>query len=322
MKDTLAEMSGKALKTQNHFAFLLWCAVDNWDDMRIFLAVARAGGLTAAAPATKMDPATLGRRIARLEGRIGAPLFLKSPQGYALTDRGESLRDRAVEAEQACAQAMDKDTSNSLGLTGQIRIGAPDGVANFLLPQVVAEIQAANSGLEVQILALPRVVNLSQREADLAITVSRPAAQRLTVETITDYRLHLAQRADAPEITTTNDLRDRRIVGYIPDMNFDKELDYLGEINAQSVQMASNSVAVQLQLLRYGGIGFVHDFALFAAPELRRVLTAQISLTRTYYLVRHRVDRPSERLASFADALRIGVAREVARLERLADLTG
>ena len=78
------------------------------------------------------------------------------------------------------------------GLTGQIRLGAPDGCANYLLPQVITRICAANPGLEVQIIALPRVFNLSKREADMAIGVSRPEAGRLTVQKLTDYRLHLA----------------------------------------------------------------------------------------------------------------------------------
>ncbi len=295
--------------------------LENWDDIRVFLAVARAGGLTGAAPVLKMDPATLGRRVGRLERSLDAPLFVKSPQGYALTDFGQRLHDKAVDAETALTLAQDETAAGAPGLTGQIRIGAPDGVANFLLPQVVARVQAENPGLEVQILALPRVVNLSQREADMAITVSAPAAQRLTVEKVTDYRLHLAQRADAPPITARAALQNRRIVGYIPDMIFDKELDYLGEIGSRRVQLASNSVAVQLQMLRYGGVGFVHDFALHAAPELRRVLVEDISLTRTFYLVRHRVDRPSERLARFAEALREGLRAEVGRLEAAVDLT-
>ena len=295
--------------------------MQNWDDMRIFLAVARAGGLSGAAPGLKMDPATLGRRINRLEATMDAPLFVKSPQGYALTDLGQRMRDNAAAAEEALTRAMDEGQGGTRGLTGQIRIGAPDGVANFLLPQVVAAIQAENPGLEVQVLALPRVVNLSQREADMAITVSPPAAQRVTVEKVSDYKLHLAQRQDAPAVTSPDDLRGRRIVGYIPDMIFDKELDYLGEIGARSVQMASNSVAVQLQMLRHGGVGFVHDFALHAAPELRRVLTDQISLTRTFYLVRHRSDRQSDRLTRFAAALRAGLAADIARLERQAGLT-
>lgn len=290
--------------------------MENWDDLRVFLAVARAESLTGAGRVLKMDPATLGRRILRLEERLGVALFLKSPQGYALTGAGARLAGHAAEAEQALAGVA--ELRAEAGLAGQIRIGAPDGCANFVLPQVCAAIQADNPGLEVQVLALPRVVNLSRREADMAITVSRPEAGRLTVQKITDYRLHLAQRRDAPVPRDLADLRGRAVVGYIPDMIFDRELDYLGEIGAERVQLASNSVAVQVQMLRAGGVGIVHDFALPFAPELCRVLTGAVSLRRAFHLVRHAADRRSERINRFAALLVAGVRAEVARLEALA----
>ena len=292
----------------------------NWDDMRVFLAVARAEGLTAAAPALKMDPATLGRRVARLETAIGAALFVKSPQGYALTDLGVQMRDRAAEAEVAFSLAVDAG-QGAATLSGQIRIGAPDGAANFLLPQVCADIQRANPNLEVQILALPRVVNLSRREADMAITVSPPAAGRLTVQKVTDYQLHLATRRDASPVRSLADIKGRAVVGYIPDMIFDKELDYLGDMGQAGVQLASNSVAVQMQMLRRSGIGIVHDFALPSVPELTRVLTDDVALLRSFYLVRHTSDRQSERLSRFATALMAGLKTQVATLEVAAALT-
>lgn len=292
----------------------------NWDDMRVFLAVARAEGLTAAAPVLKMDPATLGRRVARLETAIGAALFVKSPQGYALTDLGVQMRDRAAEAEVAFSLAVDAG-QGAATLSGQIRIGAPDGAANFLLPQVCADIQRANPNLEVQILALPRVVNLSRREADMAITVSPPAAGRLTVQKVTDYQLHLATRRDASPVRSLADIKGRAVVGYIPDMIFDKELDYLGDLGQAGVQLASNSVAVQMQMLRRSGIGIVHDFALPSVPELTRVLTDDVALLRSFYLVRHTSDRQSERLSRFATALMVGLKAQVATLEAAAALT-
>jgi len=295
--------------------------MDNWDDIRVFLAVARADGLTGAARQLKMDPSTVGRRIGRLERTLGAALFVKSPLGYALTDLGERMRDKATEAEHHLVRAIDEGQGASEGLTGQIRIGAPDGAANYLLPQVCAAIQAENPDLEVQILALPRVVNLSRREADMAIAVSPPAAGRLTVQKITDYQLHLATRADAAPLTTVAQLKSRRIVGYISDMIFDKELDYLGEAGIAGVQLASNSVAVQLQMIRQAGVGIVHDFALPFAPELRQVLVKEVALTRAFYLVRHTSDRHSDRLSRFATALRKGMQDEVARLEHMARLT-
>jgi len=290
----------------------------NWDDIRVFLAVARAESLTAAGKALRMDPATVGRRVARLEDDLGTALFAKSPQGYALTDRGARLRDHAVAAETALRAGGEEGRADE-GLTGQVRIGAPDGCANFLLPQVCAAIHRDNPGLEIQVLALPRVVNLSKREADLAITVSPPDAGRLTVQKITDYRLHLAQSAEAPVPATLDALSGRTVVGYIPDMIFDRELDYLGPLGESGVQLASNSVSVQLQMLRQSGaVGIVHDFALPFAPELRRVLTDAVSLSRSFYLVHHADDRRSERINRLAAALLRGLKAEVERLEALA----
>lgn len=297
--------------------------MDSWDDIRIFLAVARQDSLSAAGRSLRIDPATVGRRIARLEQQIGQPLFAKSPQGYALTDAGQRLLPHAERAELATQDAAEALAGGAGQLTGQIRIGAPDGCANFILPRVCAAMARDNPELEIQILSLPRVVNLSKREADLAISVSRPTAGRLSVQKITDYHLHVAASetylAAAPSIETVADLRQHRVVGYISDMIFDQELDYLSEMATDRVHLASNSVSVQLNWLRQGGgIGIVHDFALPFAPELRKVLTDEISLQRAFYLVRHADDRRLERMNRFAAALVAGMRGEVARLEALA----
>lgn len=295
----------------------------DWDDLRVFLAVARAESLSAAGRVLRIDPATVGRRIARLEEDMDARLFLKGPQGYALTEAGQRLLPHAERAEQAVGAAAEELRGGEKGLSGQIRIGAPDGCANYLLPQVVAAICDANPGLEVQIVALPRVFNLSKREADLAVGVSPPSAGRLTVQKLTDYRLCLAASRDylarAGEIRTTADLKARRYVGYIPDMIFDKELDYLSEVGAETVGLASNSVSVQLNWLRHGaGVGVVHMFAMPAAPELVKVLPDEVALTRAFWLIRHADDRRVARLNRFADLLAQGVRKEVQRLESIA----
>jgi DNA-binding transcriptional LysR family regulator len=292
----------------------------NWDDLRIFLSVARAESLSGAARRLKLDPATVGRRIERLEGALGAALFLKSPQGYALTAAGQRFLSHAEGAEQAAMGAVDAIGGEEAGLEGLIRIGAPDGCANFLLPQVTARIAEANPGLEIQIVALPRIIDLSKREADMAIAVSRPETGRLTAQKIADYRLCMAASGDylarAPHIAEPADLRDHPVVGYIPDMVFDKELDYLAEIGVPAPRFGSNSVAVQLNWLRQGaGPGIVHAFALPAAPGLRTILPDRIRLTRTFWLLRHADDRRVTRLQRFADALVAGMRREIAALE-------
>ncbi len=295
----------------------------DWDDLRVFLAVARSESLSGAGRVLKCDAATVGRRIARLEEGFGAQLFVKSPQGYQLTEAGRRLAPHAEAAELAMTRAEEELSGTAGSLTGQLRIGAPDGCANYLLPQVCAAICDANPGLEIQLLALPRVVNLSKREADFAITVSRPTGGRLTVQKLADYQLHLAADraylAQFPPILGRGDLRGHRMVGYIPDMIFDKELDYLQETGAQTVGLASNSVAVQMQMVRAGaGLGIVHDFAIPFCPEVSRVLPELIALKRTFWLVRHADDRRSERLSRLAEALAQGIRAEVSRLEALA----
>ena len=293
----------------------------DWDDLRIFLAVVRSESLSGAGRRLKIDPATVGRRVARLEDSIGGRLFVKSPQGYQITDAGAQLLAHAERAEAAIEGASEAVQAPE-GLTGQIRLGAPDGCANYLLPQVLARICDANPGLEVQIVALPRVFNLSKREADMAIGVSRPEAGRLTVQKLTDYRLHLAASraylASHPQIATAADLQAHRCIGYISDMIFDKELDYLSEIGIAAPTLASNSVSVQLNFLRHGaGVGVVHDFALPAAPELVRIIPEQVSLTRAFWLIRHADDGRVLRLNRFAEQLISAVRQEMQRLEAL-----
>lgn len=293
-----------------------------WDDVRVFLAVARDESLSRAGKRLRMDPATVGRRIARLEASYEAPLFVKSPTGYALTDMGERLLEHAQKAEQSMQMADEAMSGQEGGLSGQIRIGAPDGAANYLLPQVCAEISRNNPDLEIQIVALPRLFSLSKREADFAIAVSRPDAGRLMVQKVTDYKLSLAA-AEAylerhPEICDLATLKDHRIVGYIMDMIYSKEVDYLGEIGIDAPDLSSNSVSVQANWIRQGaGVGIVHDFSLPALRGVRRVLEDQFSLTRSFYLLRHEDDKRLERHNRFAEALKDGMRREVARLEAL-----
>lgn len=295
-----------------------------WDDLKVFLAVARLESLSNAGKFLKMDPATVGRRVQRLEDDLSSRLFVKSPQGYGLTEVGQSLMSHAVEAEQAVIGALEEVQGQSNTMTGSVRIGAPDGSANYLLPQVCAEICDENPGLEVQIVALPRVFNLSKREADMALTVSPPRTGRLSVQKVTDYQLHLAASetylASNPEITCKADLKNHRLIGYIPDMIFDKELDYVAEVGEEAKsELVSNSFSVQLNWARIGaGVCIVHDFAIPAYPELKKILTDEISLSRSFYLIRHSDDRRVERLNRFASVLVEKLRREVPRLEALA----
>lgn len=292
----------------------------DWDDLKVFLAVARGESLSRAGRVLKRDAATVGRRVSKLEADLGLPLFTKSSKGYALTDAGLRLMAHAERAEQAVMSGVDELAGQSGQLSGQVRIGATDGVASFILPQVCATIQRDHPELELQIVALPRVINLSKREADMAITVSPPQTGRITVQKITDYHLHLAASHDylaqAAPLTRLSDLRNHPVVGYIQDMISYPELDFLEDLGVERTALASNLVSVQLGLVKQGGgVGVTHDFILPSAPELKRVLTDELSIKRSFYLVRHEGDARMERFARVGEELLRGIRDEVARLE-------
>lgn len=293
----------------------------NWDDIRVFLQIGRSNSLTAASKQLKMDSSTLGRRITRLEERMATRLFVKTPQGYDLTESGQRLMEHAAEMELASLSAQEIIQGQTDSLSGTVRIGAPDGSANFLLPEVCAEISAENPDLEIQILAVPRVLNLSKREVDMAITVSPPTAGRLVVQKVTDYHLHLAATkgyiAAHPDLLNIEQVKNHPIIGYIPDLIFDKELDYLSDIGLKpTVGLASNSVSVQINMINQGaGIGVVHDFAMPNFPDLKFLFKDELALKRSFYLVRHEGDRRVGRLNRFADRLGQGMRDVVKRKE-------
>ena len=125
---------------------------------------------------------------------------------------------------------------------------------------------------------------------------------------MSDYQLFLAAAksylAEHEPIETPDDLARHPVIGYIPDMIFDRELDYLSEFGLPSVDFASNLVAVQLGWLRAGaGIGVIHDFILPDTPDLRPLFRETLALTRTFWLIRHADDARVPRLNRFARAL-------------------
>ncbi len=293
----------------------------NWDDYRIFLDVARTGSLSAASITLKIDPATVGRRVTRLEQSLGVKLFNKLPRGYQLTPAGDELLDHIKQIERTEKIARGTLQKASATISGNFRIGAPDGLSNFVLPRVVANIQREHPELDIQILSLPRVFNLSRREVDLAIMVTPPKTGRFVTKKIVNYKLHLAAHRDylakSEPILTKADLKSHTTIGYIPDLIFDPSLDHMAEVTPnRAPNMASNSVAVQMRMLEMGGgIGFAHDFALAHFADLKMVLANDVFQERAFYLVRDRDDRASEQANLIAALLSDGIKAEVKRLE-------
>jgi DNA-binding transcriptional LysR family regulator len=278
-----------------------------WDDLRVFLAVARHRRLQVAGRALGLDPATVSRRITALEEALDARLFDRSMQGYALTESGRSLLVHAQAMENQAGAAAEEITGQPDRLSGIVRIGAPDGVSNYLLVEACDALSRDNPELQVQVVALPRIFSLSKREADLAISVSPPTAGRLTVRKIADYTLRLYARdhlaAALGPVRTMADLAGVRGIGYISDMIFDRELDYYALLGRElDPALTSNSLIVQLNWCRRGaGVCILPEFVAREHPELVTLLPDDVRLTRSFYLVRHQDDARVARINRMAE---------------------
>ena len=143
----------------------------DWDDLRVFIAVARAGGLSAASVQTRRSPATLGRRVAALERALQMRLFVRRRDGYALTTQGEALLPRAAEADAAVLSIRRWAAATHGSATVRIATGAWTGAFLAANAGVVADISPS---IALELLSGIGSVDLSRQEAELGIRNRRP----------------------------------------------------------------------------------------------------------------------------------------------------
>lgn len=265
----------------------------DWNDLKFFLSIARAGKLTMAARQLGVDHTTVSRRIAALEEGLRATLFERSPHGYKLTDAGERLLAHAEIMETAAQQASSDIGEADLALTGTIRIGAPDGFGSVFLAPRLWTLCRRHPGLDIDLVAMPRLFSLSKREADLAIVLARPTTGRLKARKLTDYLLGLFATRDylarRPPVHSPADLKEHRLIGYIEDMIFTPELDYLPLVEKDlKTNFASTNLIAQLNATRAGaGICVLPHFITAGIPDLVPVLAQEVRIVRSFWLITH-----------------------------------
>ncbi len=143
----------------------------DWDDIRYFLAIARGGSVRAAAERLGVNHATVLRRVAQLENQLSAQLFDKFPSGYRMTEAGEEVLGLAEQMEASSNQLETRVLGRDQGVRGLLRVTMAPTIATHLLMPDLAEFAQANPEVELSILSIDEPVNLTNREADVAIRV-------------------------------------------------------------------------------------------------------------------------------------------------------
>lgn len=280
----------------------------NWDDCRMFLAVARAGQILAAARALGVNQATLSRRMSALEAAVGAKLLVRRTHGSELTEAGRELVEtlERVESELIAGQARLRGTE--AGVAGVVRVGAPDGFGVAFLAPRLARLAERHPDLRVQLVPTPRGFSLSRREADIAVLVGRPDRGRLVARKLIDYGLGLYAARDylaargAP--SSLAELAGHSLVGYVEDLITVPALNYSSAFLRDWRSRVEISSAIgQVEAVRAGaGIGVLHDYLARGSAGLVPVLPEH-RVTRSYWTAIHEDLRDVGRVRVMSDFL-------------------
>lgn len=285
----------------------------DWDNVRIFLAVARAGQFLAAARHLRVDHATVMRRVTRLEAALGAKLFERRTSGCLLTPAGERFLTAAERIEGDVLRAQAELSNEDIAVSGTVRIGAPDAFGTLFLAPRLGKLAARHPALMVQLVPLPRTFSLSNREADLAIVIERPETGRLMTRKLVDYTLHfyaaksyLATQG-APQ--SFAELAQHLQVTYVQDLLFSDALNFLPDVFGPGFRrFECASALAQAGAVRAGaGLGILHDYLARPDPMLELVLP-EIVFERSYWMVTHADTHDLMRVRVVSDFIHAEVA--------------
>jgi DNA-binding transcriptional LysR family regulator len=266
----------------------------SWDDLRIFLSVARAGNVSKAGRQLGIDHSTVGRRISALEHALETPIFERDRSGYRLNNQGRDMLAHVEAIEASVLTLGDALESGNPGPVGHVRIATMEGIASLYLSEQFVTLTRRSPGLTLELVTSAHDVRISQREADLFLGFFQPQGTELDVIKLGEFALRLYAHPDylarhgAP--SSLAELDSHTFVGYIPDLIQLDAVRWLDEVIAEPhIDFRSSSMLAQMFAAAAGG-GIVM-LPLFARPErfgLQEVLGGLVDVRREIWLSSHR----------------------------------
>ncbi len=280
----------------------------NWDDLRIVLAVGRSGTLSGAARELRVDPTTVGRRLATVEIDLGAQLFERRATGYFPTEAGHRALEQAQHIEHAALSLQNEIEGSDQRVEGQVRLTGLDAIFDLLIIPRLPGLIAKHPGLELTISSNLDFVDLSRREADVALRSREPkhpdsVGRKLGVLAQGVYARKNLAVGDAPPL-----------IGLPKEHDGSEFSRVLFDLFPKGVVVArGNSEGHLRALIKAGiGIGVLDCFAGDQDPDLRRVLEEPI-WTQTAWAEIHLAMTRAPRIRAVTDFLQ-GLFSEEAEL--------
>lgn len=302
---------------QERMAVVVDTGAMNWDDLKIALAVARGGTLSAAARKLGTTQPTVGRRLDALERRLGAPLFERQADGLKPTPLGQSLLLGLAQMEAGAHAVQRQVAARDTGLNGEILVTSLDWLGDEVLAPMLARFGALHPGLAIELVNEGRIFNLARREADLAFRFGAFEQENLVERRVGSvrYALYASQaylrEQGSPELG--NGLRGHRIVLLDRGAGAVAHESWLPAIaHSAQVVLRANGLRAHMAAVREGAALAVLPCLLGDREQtLRRLALPELPLVRTVRVGLHADLRDNPRIRALLDF----VVREFARIE-------
>ena len=264
-----------------------------WDDVRVFLAVQRRGSHQGAARLLAVDATTVSRRLSALERSLAARLFLRTPERLELTSAGkrlllhaEKMEAEALAGERALAAADER-------LEGSLRVTAADGFVQYLLLPALAEFRREHPQLTVHLVSESRLLDLSRREADVAVRLVRPREPALIARRLGELKMllfasrdYLARRGTPRALSA---LAAHDWVGFDSSLDASPHVTWLRKIVAEPrYVLRVNSTTAQVRACAEGlGVALLPSYVAAREPNLVQLLPRRVGPCREMWGVTH-----------------------------------
>lgn len=275
----------------------------DWNDLRYFLAVHRAGTLSRAAAELGINATTVGRRLTALEEALGAKLFDRTPDGYQLTPAGGDLVPRA-EAMEAEALAVAREVASSdTRLAGTVRVTASEMLTTRFIAPHLATFHRELPDLTLDLHCTNEVVSLARREADIALRLARPREDNVVTKRLSDItlglyaaRAYLEQHGAPPD--PERSLAGHAVLLFADTRHFRYENDWIEPRAAGArVVMRSDSVSAIYAATAAGlGLALLPRLVADHDPVLARISTDTGPTPRVIWQTVHRDLRSTARV--------------------------
>jgi DNA-binding transcriptional LysR family regulator len=283
-----------------------------WSDLRIFLAIQRAGSHAGAARVLRVAPTTVGRRLAALEDALGVRLFARTPDGLAPTRAARALIPRSERIEAEVQDAERELSGADARPTGTVRITCGDGFGAFVLSPALPAFLADHPGLAVEVVASVRVLDLTRGEADVALRLFRPREKSLVARRIGTerYALYAAPAYLARRGTprTARELAQHDLVIFDRDMDRMRAQAWFTRLapEARIAVRTSTTTSLHAACEAGAGVALLTTSAVRGNPRFVNVLPRLEAPPSEMWLVTHADLRASARVAAvlhFLEAL-------------------